>query len=429
MVKKTCLFVLITLIYTELHSQTKDTTSLSGYKSEKLSLNATNKDVEQELQDRKAPYYRFDTKISQPWFDWKRELRENTGIQLSFNYTSQFLGATSVIEDGLQQTASSGIFDATINWNLVNRKKGKNKGSVIFWLDSRHLYYGDTPPQTLNFNAGSALLPALKFNQWSFRALEFYYQQQLFNGRAGLVIGKIDLPDWFTYHGLLHPMMHFSDLSFSANPTVNWSNPGFGIVAGAWLDKKKRFGIMAGLNDVAGDNFSSSNFLDMGTTAWKNGKFLKMAEFMYAPTSNPYFSRIGVTYWHSDELLLDEGSWYQTPSSQGFTVQGTWFIKEKYIPIITFGLSDGMGANALTRLNLSLMHGWYFQNHDMFAIGLNYTESTLSGRGQYLSEVFYRLTISKAFVITPSLKMILNPALDTDKSFLGYFGLRTRISL
>jgi porin len=418
----------LTLSFT-LIGQVKDSASLSGYKSEKLSLNPNNKDMEMEIQDRKAPYYRLDVKVSQPWFDWKKRLNDNTGIKLSFNYTSQFLGATSVIQDGMQQTAFSGIFDATINWNFINRKKDKNKGSLIFWVDSRHLYYGETPPHFLNFNAGSALLPALKFNKWTFRTLEFYYQQQLFNGRAGLVVGKIDMPDWFTYHGLLHPMMHFSDLGFSVNPTVNWSNPGFGIVAGGWLDKKKRFGIQAGLNDVAGDNLNSPNFLDMGTTGWENGKFLKMVEFMYAPTSNPYFSRIGLTYWHSDELLADEGSWFQTPSSQGFTVQGTWFIKEKYIPIVTFGLSDGMGANALTKLNLSLMHGWYFQNHDMFAIGLNYTESTISGRGQYLSEIFYRLTVSKALVITPSVKMVLNPALDSERTFLGYYGVRTRISL
>ena len=429
MVNKFTLSLFALLLSFGLWAQKNDSTTLSGYESEKLSLNGTNKDVEQEVQDRKAPYYRLDIKYTTPWFDWKRKLKDSTGIQISFNYTGQFIGATSVVSDELQQTAASGIFDATINWNFINRKKEKNKGSIIFWVDSRHLYYGDTAPQFFNFNAGSALLPALKFNKWTFRTLELYYQQQLFNGRAGLVIGKIDLPDWFTYHGLLHPMMHFSDLGFSVNPTVNWSNPGLGIVAGGWLDKKKRFGIQAGLNDVAGDNLNAPNFLDMGTSGWKNGKFLKMFEFMYAPTSNPYFSRIGVTYWHSDELLADENSWFQTPSSQGFTVQGTWFIKEKYIPIITFGMTDGQGANQLTKLNVSLMHGWYFQNHDMFAIGLNYTESTLADRGQYLSEVFYRFTVSKAIVITPSVKMVLNPALDANRNFLGYYGIRTRISM
>lgn len=429
MVKKVLSIVFIALFFNSVLAQETDTTSLSGYKSEGMTPNPMNKDTEMEIQDRKAPYYRLDVKHTAPWFDWKRKLKEKTGVQLSFNYTSQFLGATSVISDGMQQTAASGIFDATLNWNFINRKKGKNQGNLIFWVDSRHIYYGDIPAQMLGFNAGSALLPALKFNKWTFRTLEFYYQQKFFNDRAGFAIGKIDMPDWFTYNGLLHPMIHFGDFGFSVNPTVNWSNPGFGIVAGGWLDKKKRFGIQAGLNDVAGDNLNSPNFLDMGTSGWENGKFLKMVEFMYAPTSNPYFSRIGVTYWHSDELLVDEDSWFQTASSQGFTVQGTWFIKEKYIPIVTFGMTDGQGANQLSKLNISLMHGWYFQNHDMFAIGINYTESTLADRGQYLSEIFYRFTVSKAIVITPSIKMVLNPALDANRTFLGYYGIRTRISL
>lgn len=417
-----CLFGVFKIAWSQ-----KDST-FSGYKSERLTPIPMNKDTEMEIQDQKAPYYRFDTKVTQPWFDFKKRLNDSLGLKVSINYSSQFIGATSVINDGDPMNAASGIFDATLNWTFINRTKENNKGALIFWVDSRHLYYGDIAPHYFNLTAGSALLPALKFNKWTFRALEFYYQQQLFNGRAGLAIGKIDMPDWFTYNGLLHPMMHFSDLAFSVNPTVNWSNPGLGIVAGGWLDKNKRFGIQAGLNDIAGDNLNSSNFLDFGTSGWQNGKFLKMIEFMYSPKGSPFFTRMSATYWHSDELLASEDSWFQTESSQGFTLQGTWFINEKYAPVITFGLSDGKGANALTKLNISAMHAWLFKNHDMFAIGLNYTESTISGTGQYMSEIFYRFTLSKAFVITPSVKAVLNPALDINRTFLGYYGVRTRIS-
>lgn len=404
----------------------KDTT-LSGYDKPLDIGNPINKTTEMALQDRKADYYRFDPKVTQHWFDWKRKLKENTGIQISVNYTSMFIGATSVITEENPTTASSGIFDATIIWNFLNRKKGKNQGSIIFWVDQRHLYYGDSAPHFFNFEAGSALLPALKFNKWTFRALEFYYQQKLFNGRAGFIIGKIDMADWFTYNGLLHPMMHFSDFGFSVNPTVSWSNPGFGIVAAGWLDKKKRFGIQLGLNDVAGDNLNSSNFLDMGVSSWEHGRFLKMVELMYSPIDAPYYRRISATFWHSDELLTSENSWFQTASSTGFTVQGTWLIKNKYAPVFTFGLSDGNGGNGLSKLNVSLMHAWYFKSHDLVGIGLNYTESTISGVGQYLSEIFYRFTLSKAVSITPSVKMVLNPALDTSRDFLGYYGIRSRI--
>ena len=382
------------------------------------------------LDDIKAPYYRVDVKVTKPWFDWKRKLNEKTGIQLSINYSSVFMGASAKISDENVQTAASGIFDATINWNFLNRKKGKNKGNLILWLDSRHLYYGDVAPQMLNFETGSATLPALKFNKWSFRALELYYQQQLFNGRMGIAIGKIDMPDWFVYHCLLHPLMHFTDYGMTIAPTVSWSNPGLGIVVGGWLDKKKRFGIMAGINDVAGDDISQNNFFDLGASNWKNGKFLKMAEFIYTPAYDKlYFNRINLTVWHSDELTAADSSFFSSPGSKGFSLQATWMIKNKYIPTFTFGMTDGDGANSISRLNIAINHAWYFPSRDMFGIGLNYTESTVNGKGQFLNEIFYRFTISKAFVVTPLIKTVIKPALNPDKDVLFYYGIRTRISM
>ena len=114
--------------------------TLSGYLVDITLASPTNKDLEMALEDRKADFYRFDTKVAQPWFDWKRRLKENTGMKLSINYTATFAGATSKISEENAQTAGSGIFDATLSWNIVNRKQGKNQGHVVFWLDYRHLF-------------------------------------------------------------------------------------------------------------------------------------------------------------------------------------------------------------------------------------------------------------------------------------------------
>ena len=381
-----------------------------------------------ELQDRRASFYRFEPRVTAPWFDFKRKLNDSIGLKVSINYTAMLLGASSKISEDNQQNAGGGIFDLTLNWNFINRKKGKNQGSLILWLDQRHLYWGEVAPQNLNFETGSATLPAVKFGEWSFRALELYYQQKLWD-RVAVVIGKIDMPDWFVYHGLMHPMMHFTDMGFNVNPTVSYSNPGLGIVVGGWLDKQKRFGIVAGLNDVAGDNIFENNFLDFGTSGWKQGKFLKMLEFEFTPGAEKYyFNRISATFWHSDELLESDNSWYTTPSSKGFSVQATWLIQERYIPVVTFALTDGNGANSVSQLNISVMHAWLFPSRDMLGVGVNYSESTVNGNGQFLSEVFYRFTLSKALVLTPVLKFVVNPSLDPNQDFLMYYGLRTRVS-
>ncbi len=408
---------------------TANDSTKSNYRADLKMGNPTNKDVELELNDYTAPYYRYDLKYSNGWFDFKKKLNDNAGFQLSLNYTGIYMGATSRIAEENVKTAGSGIFDATLKWNFINRKKDKNKGSLIWWVDWRHLYYGEVAPQFLFLETGAANLSATKFNKWRFHTLEFYYQQQI-SERLAIVIGKIDMPDWFTFNGLAHPMLHFTDLAFSVNPTVSWSNPGFGIVAGGWLDKKKRFGLVAGLNDVAGVDLISPRFFDLGTDQWANGNFLKMVEFAYTPErALYYFNRLSITYWHSDELMMTDDSFFTSPSSRGFTVQGTWVIDERLIPVTTFGLSDGDGANALSKLNISLANGWYFPNHDMVGVGLNYTTSTITDRSQLLYEIFYRFTWSKTTAITPLVKFVLNPALDPDRDFLMYYGVRGRISI
>jgi hypothetical protein len=390
----------------------------------------TNKDVEMELDDFAAPFYRWDITVTQSWFDLKKKLQDRTGLSVSINYTTLYMGARDRISSENQQNAAGGIFDATIKWDFINRKKNKNVGSIILWTDWRHIYYGNVPPQFLNFETGSATLSATKFNKWNYRVLEFYYQQGLFDNRLGFAVGKIDMPDWFNFHGLLHPMLHFTDLAFSVSPTVSWSNPGMGVVVGGWLDNKRRFALLAGLNDVAGDDLSSSVFWDMGWHQWSNGKFLKMVEFQYTPErARWYFNRFSATYWHSDELMETHNSFFTTLSSHGFSLQGTWVIQDKYIPTFTFGLSDGKGANALSKLNISLMNGWYFKSHDLLGIGLNYTESSINGNSQFLTEGFYRFTLSKTTAITPVVKMVINPSLNQNVGILLYYGIRGRISM
>ncbi len=413
-----------------IHAQeAKQDSTLSGYQRELKLGNPTNKAVEIPDQDIAASTYRFNVIVTKPWFDFKRKLNESTGIQLSTNYTSAFMGASSTINEGGQQTAASGIWDFTIKWDFINRKKGKNKGTLVYWIDSRHTYYNDFPAQNLYQETGSGLINAMKFGKWSLRTLEFYYQQGFLDDRAAVIIGKIDMADWFTYNGLLHPMMHFTDFAFSVNPTVSWSNTGMGVVVGGWLDKKKRFGLVAGLNDVAGDDVTQNNFLDMGAQTWDDGKFLKMAEFNYSPNSSLYyFNRLSVTVWHSDSTNANESGWYDTASNKGFSVQGTWFIQNKHIPVFTIGMSDGAAGNRLSKLNVSAMYGRAFENHDMLAVGVNYTKSAITDKAQGTCEVFYRYTLSKALVVTPVVKAIVSPALNPNKDFLFYYGLRSRIS-
>jgi hypothetical protein len=75
------------------------------------------------------------------------------------------------------------------------------------------------------------------------------------------------------------------------------------------------------------------------------------------------------------------------------------------------------------------MNGFHFLSNDLVGIGLNYTESTISGEAQFMSELFYRFTWSKTTAITPVVKAVMNPALNPTTDFLIYYGIRARITM
>lgn len=389
-----------------------------------------NKDMEMVLNDYGAKFYRFKTPYIEPWFDFKKKLEEKSRIQLGVNYSSILIGASHTITEQRQKNAASGAFDAILKWSFINHTKGKNIGMIIASTDWRHKYYGEVTPEALNLESGSALAPAMDFTEWDFRVFELYYQQTLFSQRAAIVFGKIDLAGWFASNSLGHPFLHFTDMAFTANPAINWVNSGLGIAAGGWLDKKKRIGILAGFSDVAGDDFGRPRFLDFGAHMWAKGKFLKMVELVYSPESGTYmFDRLSLTYWDSDEVLTTDNSFTVTPSSRGVSMQGSWIIHKKYAPSISIAFSDGKGSALLSQFNMSVMNGFRFVNHDLLGVGLNYTRSTISETEQFLTEVFYRLTITQTLALTPMLKMVINPVLNPNTDMLFYYGLRGRVSL
>ena len=65
----------------------------------------------------------------------------------------------------------------------------------------------------------------------------------------------------------------------------------------------------------------------------------------------------------------------------------------------------------------------------MLGVGLNYTQSTITGESQFLNEVFYRFTFSKTTVFTPTVKLVINPALDPNVDILFYYGIRGRVTI
>jgi porin len=67
---------------------------------------------------------------------------------------------------------------------------------------------------------------------------------------------------------------------------------------------------------------------------------------------------------------------------------------------------------------------------DLIGLGLNWGEpSDSSLRDQYAGEFFYRFQFAQNFAITPSVQLLVDPALNPDEDQIWILGMRARLTL
>jgi porin len=375
----------------------------------------------------KAFYFRIPIRYMKPWYDWKAKVNQDIGLQLGINYTTVFIRANAGISESSRKNASSGILDFQAGWNLVGRKSGKNKGTLLLKINSRHAYGDFTNPMFHGiFESGYYGLPAVGFNDYTTRVLELNWQQNLFNDRVNFVVGKVDPTNYFNFHGIIVPWQHFLGYGASVSGTVNWPNQGIGLIASYKFSDK--IYAMAGITDVYGDLFEDGKFLHLGEN-FSDGNLFKAVEIGYVPSMpERYFRKISITYWHTNPYTSAGGS--AISMGQGVAVSAHWFLQEKYIPYTRFAFSNGNGENAFYKKDFQIGHGYRFRSHDVLGIALGWAETNIPGaKNQMTAELFYRFNLTAHLELTPDFQYIINPTFNTNKSSLVYYGFRGRITL
>ncbi len=73
---------------------------------------------------------------------------------------------------------------------------------------------------------------------------------------------------------------------------------------------------------------------------------------------------------------------------------------------------------------------YYFASRsDLVGLGVNWGKpSDDSLDDQVSDELFYRLQLAQNLAITPSVQLIINPALNPDENVIAVFGLRLRLA-
>ena len=158
---------------------------------------------------------------------------------------------------------------------------------------------------------------------------------------------------------------------------------------------------------------------------FKDGaEFFKFVQLDWQPSiQDRYFKNVHVTLWHVDERE-DVG----VPSSKGVAFGANWTFYEKFMPFVRAGWSDG----AAPLMNKTATVGFIQRIHlrDLLGFGFNWGDpSDDTFRDQYSTELFYRFQFSQNLALTPSVQLLIDPALNLAEDQIWVFGIRARLSL
>lgn len=378
--------------------------------------------VERQLQkdeETKKPFFEFG--FIQPYFDFKKDLKDSSGFDFGIDYSAVYLSANESLG---YDNASSGMLRLYGVWELVNRGK-ENSGALIYKVEHRHKY-SSIAPKALGFEIGYVGLEVPAFNNDGFRMTNFYWRQRLLNDKISIVIGLLDATDYVDVYALASPWTGFMNFQFSTGSQAIYipNDAALGIGFGAYITDK--IYTIASISDAGSDpNHPFKSF----ETFFSNNDYFKSIELGYVTSKDRfYMDNIHVTYWHSD----GSGVTASLPG-WGIAFSATHYFENKINPFIRGGFAKDGG----TLLQKSITGGIGYQpksgGHLLgAAIGWGQPNETTFSSGlddQFSTEIFYRLQLSSRIELTPDMQFLINPALNPNVTSLFLWGLRGRIAL
>ncbi|TNF88355.1 MAG: hypothetical protein EP300_08080 [Gammaproteobacteria bacterium] len=373
----------------------------------------------EEDDEEKTPAFRFESfdEALAPWFEYKKRLNEESGLQLGFAYTVLHQEIDESL--GNEDSATSAIFRVSGKWEAYNRGE-KNKGQLVFSFDNRDSF-SDIPPASLAGEAGYIGQTGALFSDVDTVLGDFYWGQYLNDGQTALIIGRYDPNDYFDVLGYANPWTSFQNLSILFNPSIALPDFGFGIGAGHWFEGDQIY--------LYGSASDANGIVTKEEFDFETDELYKTVEIGWSPGRDQrYFKNVHLTLWQVDERE-DDG----IDDADGVTIGINWTWDLTYMLFAKIGSSDADASNdpQIAEESITLGGLYYFANRsDLF--GIAYNESELAAAGlddQTTLEVFYRFQFARNLAITPSLQILGDPALNPDEDEITVLSLRMRLTL
>jgi len=361
----------------------------------------------------------YESHLLSPIRKWRDGVAEKTGFNWSLDYSAVFMG----VSDSLgEDNASGGMVRFFGYWDLVNRGEA-NKGSLNWKVENRHKY-ADIAPSGLGFESGYVGIFEPPFSDQQSRLTNLYWKQYFADGKGAAVAGFLDATDFVDVYLMASPWTGFNNFVFSTgSATMDLPNDAaLGVAAGGMVAKKVY--LQAGIADANSDPTAPFEGFE---SVVDDSDFFKWIEIGFTPgQDNIYFDNIHVTFWHVDERANG------TPDGWGINASWQQWINDKWLPFVRGGYTEESGS----LLEKSVTAGVGYQPVPMrgvIGLGFNWgkpNQTSFAGANdQYTTELFWRYQLTRELAITPSVQLLIDPALNPSEDQIWVFGLRARLAL
>lgn len=285
---------------------------------------------------------------------------------------------------------------------------GKPLTNMTFFVDLEAIG-GDGPDKTINSLSGlnddaGSLQDGDGVDRVSVR--EVWLQTELLKQHIRLVVGKIDLTNYFDINSVANDeTTQFITSVFVNNPALEAPENGPGIVS--FYDTRK--GLFFGLGLQSADNSGSD-----------------IADDLYG------IGEIGMRLRY---LLGLEGTYRlwgkingKRNNNKGFGVSIDQHLSPKLVAFARYGINETGGADIKSAWStgLELRHPFLSRVNDSTAFAFGNTESVY-GSEEQVAEIHYRFAFNKHFAITPLFQAVFDPVGLEESDVVPLFGVRTQI--
>lgn len=345
------------------------------------------------------------------YYAWKKQLEQDYGLSFGFDNQAQYLGG---LVSGSTTDAASNVFRLYGKWTLFNRGKSED-GTLVFKVENRSAIGGLVSTQALGPTLGYAGSFSSTFSDVGWALTNFYWRQRIFDGRAGFVIGQVDVNDYTNVNALGSPWIGFTNFAFQQQPTMSAPAQGLGAAI-QWriTDEWAVWGGIANANGDPSDPWKSAEKL------FETGETYKHIAIGWGPDWADRFDQsVQLTFWQIDERT-DAG----LPSGHGVSLlAGARF--GDWRPFLRAGYADDAGVSV--DRNVSIGTGYDARGgKDLAGLAVGWGQAPGNNRDQITVEAFYRFDPNAVLQITPTIQYVANPANSATNDDIWVFGARVR---